>query len=57
MTELLIMTGAAALTIMSTALYLVDRDNDRLREEVHQLREESRMLHLKDGVPLPEEEN
>lgn len=57
MNELLIMAGVTALILMGTVLYLTDRDNDRLREEVHQLREENRMLHLKAGVPLPEEES
>ena len=57
MPELLIITGAVAFTLMSMALYLIDRDNDQLREENHRLREENRMLHAKAGIPFPEEES
>ena len=57
MIELVIMSGAVALTLMSTALYLMDRDNDQLREENHRLREENRLLHIKADIPLREDES
>lgn len=57
MIELVIMAGATVLVLVGTVMYLTERDNDRLRVENHQLREENRMLHVKAGIPLPEEES